>query len=326
MTHPSIIKEEDASEYLLKTDVDSIDTYLDDNYGKYFISQDYLAKSKQIGLDQKINNFKDENIYKSPIKTNFSSKKKSGVVVEDDDDEEIFNINKINSDLLQKFNKQVEIKIFSFTKVNPNAFSIFSAFGILLKYDLKTDNLEIISENALFQIFQIDDFEYYLVVDEEGNKQTHTFSIISQEINLVLNKKENSIIWLGKDSNVVNAYNFIFEDLDKLNEIKKLMTKSQYEINNKNKFEDLKQDEREWLENINNFDLDASSSALDIEMDLESDYMESNTGGTNISSAQAYLHDRTFIIREDNVISVYKSDEDDHCLKVIFNVFIRYIK
>jgi len=291
LAHPSAINEEDADEYLLRTKVESIDNYLEDNYSKYYTSQEYLNNSK---------------IKSNDIISIAKNKEK--------EEDEIININQIDN-ITNKLAKKLEIKTFCFSKANPSAMPIFSAFGILLCYDSKTDNLEVISDNADFSIYKLDDFEYYIVVDEEGSKKTHTSSKISQETNLVMNKKENCILWLGRDSNVINAYNFIFDEKEKLEKLKTLLTKSHYESSNKNKYEELKEEDREWLENANNNELDASYSANDIEMDLETDFLEDDTGGNNIASAQAYLHDRTFVVRDDNVITVYKSG-DDHSLTV----------
>lgn len=330
-SHPSTISEEEASEYLYSTEVDNIEKFLEDNYSKYYTSQAYLNSVKEkeaitkASLNTKNKNIvninkldKDNNINVSSISNSIKSTSVNNNFDSDKDKNEeendLIDINKIDA-LTNKFAKKVEIKTFIFKKANPNATKVFNALGVLLRYDQKSDNLELLSESAEFLIYKLADYEYYLVIDEEGNKQTYTSTKIAQETNLIQNKKENCILWLAKDSNVTNAYNFIFDDTEKLKELRTLLTKSQYESSNKNNYDDLKEEDRQWLENANNCDLDASSSALDIEMDLETDYLEENTGGTNIASAQAYLHDRTFIVRDDNVIAVYKSD-DDHTLKV----------
>ena len=299
---------------------------MEENYSKYFSSEAYLNSVKEKEEANKNKNKNENNLINlntSSTTNNTNNNKK--ISINDNnynsEEDEIFDINKIDQ-LTDKFSKKVEIKTFNFKKANPNATEIFNALGVLLRYDQKTDNLEVLSESGEFLIYKLDEYEYYLVVDEEGNKQTYTSTKIAQETNLIQNKKENCILWLAKDSNVTNAYNFIFDDVLKLKELRTLLTKSQYESSNKNHYEDLKEEDRQWLENANNTDLDASSSALDIEMDLESDFLEENTGGTNVASAQAYLHDRTFIVRDDNVIAVYKSDED-HTLKVTI-IFIYF--
>src|SRR5690606_29788476 len=49
----------------------------------------------------------------------------------------------------------------------------------------------------------------------------------------------------------------------------------------------------------------------DVEMEMENDYQESTTDQLNKLTAQAYLHDRTFVVRDNNTIGVYKTDEED---------------
>jgi len=341
--HPSALSEDEANEYLYTTKVQSIDKFLEENYSKYYSSVAYLNSAKAKGSnDKNLNNsnIKNNNIINlngnNTSKTNNNNTSKSTSITNtintnnkidnsfNPEEDDQIDINKID-ELTYKFSKKVEIKTFNFKKANPSACKIFNAMGVVLRYDQKSDNLEVLSESAEFLIYKLDQFEYYLVVDEEVNKQTYTSTKIAQETNLIQNKKENCILWLAKDSNVTNAYNFIFDDAEKLKNLRTLLTKSQYEASNRNDYEDLKEEDRQWLENANNCDLDLSSSALDFEMDLETDYLEENTGGTNVASAQAYMRDRTFIIRDDNVIAVYKSD-DDQSLKVYFALNLKIAK
>jgi IS1 family transposase len=344
--HPLALSEDEANEYLYTTKVPSIDEFLEENYSKYYASEAYLNSAKAKNSTEKNKNFNNSNNTNNSIinlngnnntsKSNNKNTSKSTSITNtintnskidnsvDNEEEEQIDINKIE-ELTYKFSKKVEIKTFNFKKANPSASNIFNAMGVVLRYDQKSDNLEVLSESAEFLIYKLDQFEYYLVVDEEGNKQTYTSTKIAQETNLIQNKKENCILWLAKDSNVTNAYNFIFDDSEKLKNLGTLLTKSQYEASNRNNYEDLKEEDRQWLENANNCDLDANSSALDFEMDLETDYLEENTGGTNVASAQAYMRDRTFIIRDDNVIAVYKS-VDDHSLKVYFALNLKIAK
>jgi len=318
--HPSALTDEEASEYLYTNDVPNIDEFLEENYSKYFA---FVEQEKQQQLLQEEENKKQIRNNNKLIDLNLNNGKnkiKKNVnnnINHSSDDEEVLDINKIEQ-LTEKFAKQVEIKSFCFKKAYPHAKKIFSAFGALLIYDPKIDDLELLSEIAELQIYKVAEYEYKLVVDEKGNQKTYTSTLIAPEMSLRLKKSDMCLLWLAKDSNVSNAYNFVFKDSAKIEELRTLLTKSQYEGSNRNDYEDLKEEDRQWLENANNTELDMSSSALDIEMDLENDYEEENTGGTNVSSAQAFLHDRTFIVRDDNVIAVYKSEQNDHLLKVIF--------
>jgi hypothetical protein len=117
-------------------------------------------------------------------------------------------------------------------------------------------------------------------------------------------------MWIAKDENGnINAFNFVFYEniIDKL---KPLITKSQYEVSAKSNFDELKEDEREWLGQANDADEEDEDDSADIEMILDN-FQEADSENTNKATAQAYLHDRTFVVREDNGIAVYKTDEDD---------------
>ena len=277
--NPSKVLEEDSKEYLTKLEVKNIEEFLDENYMKYYDDQENLPSYN-------INNINNIN-----------------------DEENLIDINKIS----EQIGKKIEIKTFNFKKTYPNTHTIFCGSGILLRYDSAQDELEKISKEAIFNIYKLNNFDYYIAIDDIGGKQTFTYTQISQETNLLINKVENCVLWLSKDSNVTNAYNFIFYEKDNLEILKKLLTRSQYEANNQNNFDELKEEDRKWLENVNNCELDnTDNSVLDIEMDLQNDFQESETGGRNHTTAQAYLHDRTFVVREDKIISVYKTDEKNN--------------
>ena len=212
--------------------------------------------------------------------------------------------------------KMDKVKIqHNFLKSFPNAKELFREDGILYQYDDVKDILIEIKKDSMFKIYNVEAFKYYIVIDDESVDKTLTCTSISQETNIVSNRKENLIMWLSKDDGSSPlAFNFVFYDTSVIDKLNKLLAKTHYESGSLSKFEELKEDDREWLENIN----EINSFDDDEEMELELDkYQESESDNPNKATAQAYLHDRTFVIRENNTIGVYKTDEND-VLSVIY--------
>jgi len=167
----------------------------------------------------------------------------------------------------------------------------------------------------LLGIYSVEAFKYYLVIDEAGTQNTHTCTAISQEISLITNRNENLIMWLSRDdltSNQRTAYNFVFYSNDIVDLFRKVIAKSQYESSSLSKYEDLKEEDQHWLENENEPDDDPMEEKVEnVELEVENEFQESTTDQLNKVTAQAYLHDRTFVVRDNNTIGVYKTDEED---------------
>ena len=108
----------------------------------------------------------------------------------------------------------------------------------------------------------------------------------------------------------IEAYNFIFDEISKLNEAKKIITKCLYESSNNIKYENLTEDDRQFLEDAFEEEV-VDESQKDIEMEIVNEFQESSSDINNKITSQAYLHDRTFVFRENNSIGVFKTDEDD---------------
>jgi hypothetical protein len=231
---------------------------------------------------------------------------------------------KINIDkIIEKFDG-LKVNQLYFKSSFPNAVPLFSSKGVLFKYDKEKDNLTSVSENAILRIYKVESFKYYLVVDEDNKEITHTCTTISQDNNIITNREENLIMWLAKEENGFNAYNCIFYDEKKAEEIRGLLVKIKYESSSLSKFEELNADDREWLENENIPDeLDKQDKDADVEMEFDNVYQEASSDILNKVTTQAYLHDRTFVVRENNTIGVYKTDEDD-VLTVNYYYFIYY--
>ena len=147
--------------------------------------------------------------------------------------------------------------------------------------------------------------------------------------NITFNNRESLVMFLIRYTHdQIEAYNFIFEEKNKLEEANKIVTKSLYEASNNLRYEELKEDDRQWLEDA--FDDEViDENSKDVEMEIADEYQEESSDLKNKITSQAYLHDRTFVFRENNSIGVYKTDEDDiltvlYINNIAFNEFTIY--
>jgi len=287
--NPSLVIENEAKEYIFNMKVNKfseISDFIDDNYGKIFSEN----SKKELAYDNDKEN-KDES----------------------------FDINKV-SRIANDFNEKVSVKKYLFSNINVNAEEIFSANGTFYQFAMSLNKLNLISKVTKFKFYKIANFNYQIVVDDQEKKITLTSSLLSQETNLSANDDENAITFLSQDKNVKNAYLFHFEKRMNFLDFKKIVTRIRWESHSKKNFDDLNDEDKDWIENFNNFENDESvNSDSDIQMEFDDLYSEKETGGKNKTSAQSYTLDRTFILREDHIISVYKSDEKGE-LKVIFKI------
>ncbi len=261
-------------------------------------TSDYLT---EIGEVENIANFLEANFNRFYAK--------------EEEPKDIIDINKINHqiDIAKELDSKLNITQLDFKSTYPSAKMIFEAKGILHKYDKVSDELVVVSDKAVIGIYSVSAFNYFLPVFDDKGK-TLTLTSISQEINLIANRNENLIMWLSRDtfnSNERTAYNFVFFDENKVDLFQRIITKTQYEASAMSKYEDLKEEDQHWLENQNMPDEDENEDTEDVEMEMENEFQESSTDRLNKLTSQAYLHDRTFVVRDDNTIGVYKTDEED---------------
>ena len=111
-----------------------------------------------------------------------------------------------------------------------------------------------------------------------------------------------------------------------MNELVHVVSKSQYESNSKQKFEDLKDEDQRWvLDALEDIPEENYEECKDVIMDYDNKYQEDISDLCNKFSAQAYLHDRTFVIKEDNSIGVYKTDDEDSLTVILLYIFLNYL-
>lgn len=264
--------------------------------------EDLLKASQNEGRTDYISNYNHLESLDSFLDENYSSIYGAGNISKGDDD-----INKITQGL-----DNVKIEQLNFKSSFPNYECLFVAKGQLFQYDSDKDDLIVKTLKGVFQIMKVEAYKYYIVVEDEADKdKTLLSTAISQETNIVTNKQDKLIMWLSKDFTGISAYNFVFYDTDSLEDLRRVIAKSKYESSSLSKYEELKEEEKEWIENENIPDEEIDDDNNDVEMEFDNNYQESASDKPNKLTAQAYIHDRTFVIRDDNTIGVYKTDEDE---------------
>jgi len=129
--------------------------------------------------------------------------------------------------------------------------------------------------------------------------------------NITFKSIENLVMFLIRYSNdQIEAYNFLFEEKNKFEESKRIITKCLYESSNNLKYENLEEEDRQFLEEAFQEEV-YDEGQKDIDMEIANEFQEQSSDINNKITSQAYLHDRTFVFRENNSIGVYKTDEDD---------------
>lgn len=319
--HEVLVWEKDRLFYYFHILNDIINTANKEQYFKYLT---YLVASNDLEQDIKKLNDDDADAYLTKIKLvrniddyldeNYSKFSTYEGKIDYTSDKAI------NDSLADEFSKKLNVKQLYFQDSYPEAICLSKANGDLNKYFSEEDQMKTISSSAIFQIFKVANFKYFLVVDEAKEKKTYVCTPISFEINIVTDKKENIIMWLDKDSSTISCYNFVLNDNEQIESIRKTISICLYENSKKEEFQSIAEENRQWVEDA------YMDSPEDEEMNMfntqfNDQFDESVTETSNKLTTQAYLHDRTFVIRDDNTIGVYKTDEDDMLTVIIINLF-----
>lgn len=252
---------------------------------------EYISDMKELGS---VENFLDSNYSKIETYSNCDQSHQSEI-----------------ASLVHHLDKKLEISTLYFKKHYPNAICMIKADGVLYRYNKAIDDLEVVTKKGVFQIFKVESFNYYIVIDEADQEITHTCTTISQETNVLFNRKQNLVMWIGKEEGTTAPFNFVFYDTNKIEDVTKLFAMTQYESASHSKFDDLEKENQRWLEDANKSFDESSEDNNDVEMELDPKFQESSSESANKGTTQAYLHDRTFVVRENNTIGVYKTDEED---------------
>lgn len=257
---------------------------------------------------------------------------------EDKEDKIILN-NKPEDNLAMEFEKKINIT--TNTEKNkkeetkyvvsfPDADILYQKPGKLLKYDKTDDKLNVVSGKALLKIIKVSDYKYYIQIDDyefydESNKEkifTITCSIVNQELSLQGNFENNYVMWVGKNNNnILSAYNFIFSEPDCVRKLNSVINRCWYAYNYRNTAKD---DDDDYLENMNTMEIEDDED-LEEEEDKgfsQSKYNNDYSEFENKLSTQSYLNDRTFVVKDNDAIVVYKTDlsNSDNMLEVLDSI------
>ncbi len=118
-------------------------------------------------------------------------------------------------------------------------------------------------------------------------------------------------MWAKFTESEPEVYNFCFYSLNSIDKLMLIVSKTQYESNSRQKFEDLNEEDQKWIIDAIDDKEESYEDANDIIMDYANEYQEDVSEVKNKATTQAYLHDRTFVVKEDNTIGVYKTDDQE---------------
>jgi len=119
-------------------------------------------------------------------------------------------------------------------------------------------------------------------------------------------------MWVKFTETEPEVYNFFFYSKESMEDLVKVVSKSQYESNSRSNFEELKEEDQKWIyDALEDFNDNEFEEGKDVIMDYDNKFQEEESDVKNKLSTQAYLHDRTFVVKENNIIGVYKTDEQD---------------
>lgn len=194
-----------------------------------------------------------------------------------------------------------------------------------LKYNKEKDLLDSVSNTACCKIYNVDSFTFILSV-EESEGGLITFTKITSDISICYSTEDYSLMFLANptfssNSSDIQAFNIVFASKSELEDLKKNISKYQSISNYQRPYEEIPQSDREWIERENEPEEDLSSKESVGDIDFDSNFDETSEGETkNRMTAQAYLHDRTFVIKDDSTIAVYKTNEDEEKLSQIMTL------
>lgn len=196
----------------------------------------------------------------------------------------------------------------------PKSKEIFTSKGDYYHYDTYEDKYTVEAENVSFSIYQTTPFTYYIVINKSS------YDRITKETNIWYESDDKVIMWIKKTKAEFAALCFIFYDQTDYEDLKEIVIKCKYETSSNRNFEELTEDQRQWLvkEQNSNEGFNDGQKSNDNDIDYDSDFYESqDLKNTNRTSTQAYLHDRTLVIKGDNSLSVYKTNSQSNLVHLM---------
>lgn len=197
---------------------------------------------------------------------------------------------------------------------------IFRAPGEFYDYNQGDDEIKLLAEKCFFCIYLMNITEYEFGLSVEKDDTLISYDVFTPSTSYQVTK--DCFLWLSHSDNFnTKAVSFIFEDKLLLEKLKTLMIKIHFETANKMEYDNIPSEDREWLERENTKDESYTESEdTNVEMTFDDDYQEKQSQIENKFVNQAFVHDRTFCIKNNNTISVYKTNEDTNSLDLLMNL------
>lgn len=205
-------------------------------------------------------------------------------------------------------------EVTDFNEDFPKACEVFKTKGDFYRFDSSKNKYTVSEENVTFALYQTAPLTYYIVVNKSS------YDKITKETNIWYETEDKVIMWVKKTKNEFGALCFIFYDQSDYEELKEILVKCQYEASSNKIFNDLNEEQRQWLikEQNSNEGFNDSQISNDNDIDFDADFDQSqDTKNTNRTSTQAYLHDRTLVIKGDNSLSVYKTNQKNNLVHLM---------
>ena len=188
--------------------------------------------------------------------------------------------------------------------------------GTSFKYNQSQKCLEKIDDgDSVLKIIDIGNFEYLLVLEDKDCILTYTtvdsLSSIWVDENLI------TVSFLTHKNNVFVGYKFGLEDKtpSKISKLSNLVNKCLYEATNKTSYDKMSKEAQEYLDFEGMYE-EEDDSTISVEKklyDFDTKYHEAGSNANNSVNklfTQAFKFNRAFVIKEDNTVDVFKTEND----------------
>ena len=254
------------------------------------------------------------------------------------------NNNEMNVQLNELNNELIQMNTLSYRKVSSkinkhNMKCILSSNGLLFNYIEETDSVHKVYDGSCRLCIYLDSNSNsncrYILTVESGDDMLIIFDYISNQFQYDSSDKE--IMWITSDTENTQlrskALSFFFENKNDVNTLKNILTKYNTSYDNYyQEHEHEHQHDNTWINNssssfsndfiiLNNNNTFNNDNDDDDELDLNDEFTETpSVTTTNKFTTQAYIHDRTFSIKDDNTITVYKTNDTTGTLTPLMNL------
>ena len=223
---------------------------------------------------------------------------------------------------------------------------ILRSNGLLFNYIEETDSVhKVFDGQCRLCIYANGDNHYrYILTVESGDDTLIIVDYINNQFQYDSSDKE--IMWITSDTANTQlrskALSFFFESKNDVNTLKEILIKSNHESSSYGSFKE-EDNDISWIENssqsfskdfiVLNEDINNNNDGYsgwndyndddddDDELDLNDEFTETpSVSANNRFTTQAFIHDRTFSVREDNTITVYKTNDTNGTLTAMMSL------